>query len=67
MKWYIVTIMNNKKYFYKSKGPFVGAMIWTSNPRDASNWNSKGAVEFYMTRNHITKRGIIQGLKDNEE
>lgn len=66
MKWYIVTIMNNKKYFYKSKGPFVGAIIWTTNQHDALSWSSKGAVEYYMTRKRIVTRGIIQHLKEGD-
>lgn len=65
MKWYIITLMNNKKYYYKSKGKFVGAMVWTANKDEALTWNSKGAVEYYMNRNHVFDRGVIQELKED--
>lgn len=65
VKWYIVTIMNNTKYYYKGKGSFDSAMIWTSSKHNALTWSSKGAVEYYMARNQIVNRGIIQHLKED--
>ena len=66
MKWGIVTIMNNTKYYYKSKGNTYGSMLWTADPDNALTWNSKGAVEYYVTRNHMTDRGVILQIKEVE-
>lgn len=59
MKWGIITLMNNKRYFYISKGSIENSIIWSSNKVKAKYWDSRGGAEYYIVRNNFQRRGSV--------
>lgn len=59
MKWGIITLMNNKRYFYKSKGNINNSVIWSLNKDKAKHWDSRGGAEYYVVKNRLQHRGAV--------